>query len=522
MKMARLASGIALAVALAGALAWSAPAVAAAAAAPQVWSLADWDSAWQIPPAAGVARPGRVALVYSGAPDRPVAVFPGSDQEPGILVSRPLPLMPGQVYELSFELLRSQFINGQYLSVALCGREFLLDQHCVAGGWQSFRVRAAFSAAAPPLIVFRNDTPARFMLRNPELRAVAALAPPAGDAPPAPQLRPFPLGVYGSPRADWPQVRACGFNLVTAGLPEDKPKAALAEAAGLGLSVIPFLPAEADKLRAWPIALAGLDPGLRTPFFYLVDEPELRSFDPALLGGLRAELRASLPWARLATAMVRPGLAVDYAAVYDAIFMDQYPVPGQPLNWLADSVAEARAALPAGRQVWAVVQAFSLPKLGWPRLPTSAEMQALAGSALAAGAQGLMFYTWPQIAADPAHREHVGALLARIRALEPWLPLTPGPGAGLHADPIGRVLRTPGGGDAVRVSHGQHQGRRLLLAVNQTPHPATLRVQGLGPAPLRLAELWRGGEKAAIAGELRETIEPYGVRAWAWPEAARP
>ncbi|MFH1060867.1 MAG: hypothetical protein V1797_19570 [Pseudomonadota bacterium] len=502
------------------ALAW--PALAAATA-PQAWSLADWDAAWWTPPGSGAPRPGRVVLAYAGAPARPVAIFPGSDQEPGILVSRPLPLKPGSIYELSFELLRPQFVNGHYLSVALAGREFLLDQHCIAGGWQSFRMRAAYAAGAPPLAVFRNDTPSRFMLRNPELRAVAAAAPPDGrDAPPAPLLRPFPLGVYETEHADWPRVQACGFNLVTAGLPLDGLAAALAEAAGLGLRVIPVLPAEPGKLRAWPQALAGLDPGLRPPFFYLVDEPELRSFDPALLGRLRAELRAGLPWARLATAMVRPGLTADYAAAYDAIFMDQYPVPGQPLNWLADSVGEARAALPAGCQVWAVVQAFALPKLGWPRLPTAEEMQALAGSALAAGAQGLLFYTWPQIATDPAHHAHVSALLARIKALEPWLPLAPGPGTGLGAGLTGRALRTPSGGDAVRVGHGLHQGRRLLLAVNQTPYPATLRLQGLGPAPLRLAELWSGGEKAAIAGELRETIEPFGVRAWAWPTAARP
>ncbi|MFZ5585717.1 MAG: hypothetical protein ACOZHQ_07305 [Thermodesulfobacteriota bacterium] len=497
-------------------------AAAVAAAEPEAWSLSDWDAAWQIPPAAGVERAGRVTMAYLEAPALRAAVFPGSDQEPGLLVSRPLPLKPGAVYELSFELMRPQFVNGHYLSVDLWGHETLLDQHCTAGGWQAFRVRAAYAAGDRPVIVFRNDTPSRFMLRNPSLRAVAGHpAPPGRFAPPASRgPGALPIGVYGAARPDWPRLRECGFDLATASLAPAEAAGLLAEAAGLGLRLIPFLPNDAAKLLAWGQGLAGLAPELRPPFFYLADEPELRSLDPARLGRLRDELRAKLPWAALATAMVRPQLVENYAGVYDAVFMDQYPVPNQPLNWLADSVAQARAALPGDRQVWAVVQAFALPKDGWPRLPDYGEMQALAFSALAEGAQGVMFFTWRQMKDDPAHRANVCRLVARLRGLEPWLPLLPGPGPGLALTLAGRVRQTPSGGAAVRAGHGVRQGRRLVLAVNQTPYPVSVRLAGLEMGPLRVQELLSGGVKAALAGELRETIEPLGARAWLLPAPA--
>lgn len=497
---------------------------AGAAAEPETWSLADWDAAWQTPPESGVERSGRAGFASADGTALRVAVFPGSDQEPGLLTSRPLPLKPGAVYELNFELLRPRFVNGHYMSVDLWGHETLLDQHCTAGGWQGFRVRAAFAAGQRPVIVLRNDTASRFLLRNPTLRAVQGHpGPPGRFAPPSSRRPgPFPIGVFGAKRQEWPQLKECGFNLATAGLAPADLAAGLAEAAGLGLRLLPFLEPDPGKLRAWGEALAGLDPKLRPPCFYLVDEPELRSFDPARLVQLRALLRERLPWANLATAMVRPQLVGDYAGAYDAVFMDQYPVPSQPLNWLADSVAEARSVLPGDRQVWAVVQAFAMPKDGWPRLPDFGEMQALAFSALAEGAQGVLFFTWRQMADSPAHRANVCRLAARLRGLEPYLPLTPGPGPGLELAMAGRARRTPVGGDAVRVGHAEHQGRRLILAVNQTPYLAQVRITGLGQGPLRVDELLGGGVRAALAGELREAIEPLGARAWLLPAAAAP
>ncbi len=497
---------------------WGLALAAALAAAGQAWAaaplgLSDWDRDWRRPAVTPAQPPGRVEFVTLGGQAGTVALFPGSDQEPGLLTSRALEVRPGVEYRLGFQLLRPAFQNGHYLSVSLFGREFYLDNHCRTGGWQSLAVSARYEAGRPPTVVWRNDSSSRFLLRGPELAPREDKAGALAEAADAPAWPRFPLGVYGAKPAEWPQVAACGLDLALASAGPERAAGLLEQAGRLGLRLILACPTEPEMAQALARSLTATPPELRPPFFYLVDEPELRSFDPEQLLGLRAILRQELAWAALATAMVRPALVERYAPVYDAVFMDQYPVPSQPLNWLADSVEQSRGLLPPPRQVWAVVQAFSDPKGGWGRVPDLAEMRALALSALAAGARGLLFYTWRQAAAEPSLLADLCQTVRAVRALEGWLPLTPGGGPGLDLSFGGRVFSDPGGGPAVRLGHAQRRGQRLLLAVNVTNHQVLVRLRGLaGSAWAR--ELLQGRHKAVLEGELREALGPLEARAW--------
>jgi len=76
--------------------------------------------------------------------------------------------------------------------------------------------------------------------------------------------------------------------------------------------------------------------------------------------------------------------------------MDQYPVIGMPMSWLADSLD--RAARDVGRErLLAVIQAFREPQSGWPRRPSWEEMDALAFLSVVHGSRGIFFYTYGDI-----------------------------------------------------------------------------------------------------------------------------
>ncbi len=432
---------------------------------------------------------------------------------PGVLASVPLPIKPGSYYRLSFQLRRESFINSHYLSLNLFGKEFWLDSHCVAGGWQDFSVEAKAPASGKGRATFRNDVDSRFALRHLKLQLVTAKTRPT-PATTSGAKHPFPLGAYQGGKPDFKNMAACGLNTVVIGSSPLRVAQLLKEAHHNGLKVILSLPVEPKRISALAKPIASLPASLRPLYFYLVDEPEIRSFPLVRLIKARKELQRLLPWARTATAIVRPGKVAFYAPAYDAVFMDQYPIPSQPLNWLADSVAQARKLVRPNGQVWAVVQAFGGGKftaMGWPRPPRPEEINALTASALTAGAQGLLFYNWHQLTSHKDLRNEVCGIAHRLKSLQSWLPLKSGLPAGMSINFLGRAQRDPGGGPAVRTGWSLNQRGLLLMAVNVLPHEVRLAVKASG---YQAKKLFGGRSGLIAAGELRHTMEPLGVRVW--------
>jgi hypothetical protein len=204
----------------------------------------------------------------------------------------------------------------------------------------------------------------------------------------------LPIGIYGARLEDFPALSAAGFN--AAHVPVRDPAAlsrALSEASRYGLTLL-LSPAVAS----WPDS--NLTPSAPV-FFYLADEPEGRSVSPKLLLQSRAALRRrGLPQPG-AIALLRAWRAPDYASAVDVFMSDPYPVPFEPLSWLAeclDEIGRTVAGDPAKR-IWAVIQAFPWssahghidPSTAPP--PTPAELKALVRLALLHGADGLFFYS---------------------------------------------------------------------------------------------------------------------------------
>jgi len=455
---------------------------------------------------------GGLALERPFPGEGPCAVFTG--KAPAALVSRPLSLEPGARYRLRLSLRRQDFVNDHYLWLNLWGREHRLDAHCVVGGWQELVIEGRAPAEGRGVVAIRNHSSSRLMLRGVGLQKVpgpSTLTP----AQPWPQ-QPFPWGVYVAPQNMAPAA-ALGFNTVILGAKPQDLEAVLAKAQGLGLRVILHASTRPAGLGALIKALGRLPVELRPLALYLEDEPEIRSYSLDRLLAARKALLSQLPWVRLVTAMVRPEAVARYAGAYDAVFMDQYPVPGQPFNWLADSILRAQGLVRPGGQVWAVLQGFGGGKeaaQGWPRLPTPQEAQALGASALASGAQGLLVFHWRFFSKDPALRQAFGLLSRRLSALQARLPLTPGLPPGVGLTHLGRVKADPGGGPAVRTGWSDGPGGRLILAVNTTAYRVEVALSGVSGAA---RQLWSGGSLPTVGGQVRCFLGPLETRAWLWP-----
>ncbi|MBU2517568.1 MAG: hypothetical protein KKB57_08300 [Proteobacteria bacterium] len=444
------------------------------------------------------------------------AVFTG--QAPGALVSRPLSLKPGALYRLRLSLRRQDFANDHYLWLNLWGVEHRLDAHCVVGGWQELVVQGRAPAGGQGAVAISNHTSSRLMLGRVSLEEMPA--PTAPTPTPLWPKAPFAWGVYLNSVDHMEQAAALGFNLVVVGARPREVEALLTRAQGLGLRVVLHASPEPGNLGALIKVLGRVPASLRPLALYLVDEPEIRSFSLDRLLAARKVLGLELPWVRLVTAMVRPQQVARYAGVYDAVFMDQYPVPSQPLNWLADSIQAARGLVRPGGQVWAVVQGFGggqYAAMGWSRPPTPQEAQALCVSALVSGTQGLLIYRWLDLSQAPLLKEAFVAMSRRLRILQPWLPLTPGLPPGMGLKHLGRVKSDPGGGPAVRTGWSRGPDGLLIMAVNTTAFRAEVALSGVSGSA---RQMWSGGSLPTVGGQLRCFVEPLGVRAWRLPSPA--
>lgn len=205
----------------------------------------------------------------------------------------------------------------------------------------------------------------------------------------------FPIGIYGpADPSVLPQLRAAGFDAYhTYAFSPDTLKDLAAEARRLGMRLVIY-PNDAMKhplsiAKEWPVAA-----------WYLEDEPEANQVSPEKLMAFSADVRRWDP-GRPQTFVIGEGSAAKrFAAIGDVLMLDWYPVPHLPLDSVAEQLDTVLSAVPKGKPVWMVVQAFDWrdsvqrdpkkPRVG--RFPTHAEIRFMSYLAVMHGARGLFYY----------------------------------------------------------------------------------------------------------------------------------
>jgi hypothetical protein len=203
----------------------------------------------------------------------------------------------------------------------------------------------------------------------------------------------FPIGIMNvTEPAPLARLRAAGFDTfyADAATPETMaPMVVEARRQGMTFLADPgILKTKPSGASRWPVRA-----------WYIQDEPEVNHVSPEALLAKDRETAALDPRPR-AFSIGTSKAAAPYREAGNIVMLDWYPVPHLRLDSVADQLDAAIAALPDGKTVWMIVQAFDWreekqpnpqrPRIG--RFPTTDEIRFMSYLAVMHGARGLFFF----------------------------------------------------------------------------------------------------------------------------------
>ncbi len=204
-------------------------------------------------------------------------------------------------------------------------------------------------------------------------------------------------------------------------------------------------------------------------------------------------------------------LTRDYMPSFDVIGTDPYPLPDQPVRMATDWTRTTVKGLMGVKPAWQVPQVYdrrrdmtSLATRGF-KAPTLEEIRSMAWQCLAAGANGLVFYSFFEIYEenapnpkkfDVAWRE-VCTMAEDIRARIPIF---------LSVEKPPTITSQP---ELIVARAWRHEGRDYLLAVNMTREPQHGMIVLDGRYRRATADLGHGASLAA-PGRIEVSLAPLG------------
>lgn len=284
----------------------------------------------------------------------------------------------------------------------------------------------------------------------------------AGHDPRAALSR-FPIGIYG---VDDPhllgRLKESGFDSFHTYASDPALLSALAKEAIRQRMRMVIYP---DRLRAGPVSATA---GWPVDAWYLQDEPEVVKMSSMTLQSISAKTREWDP-RRLQTFVIgKSSPAATYGGIGDVMMLDWYPVPHLATDSVADQIDFVRRALPAGKPVWMVVQAYdwadeataAVKAKHHLRFPTRGEMRFMSYLAVLHGARGLFFFTLRKktgtLFDHPDLWGVVSDVARELRAMQPVFE------SGTRTQPP-----FPTSKDGVEAGAWRYRGRDYLILVNR-------------------------------------------------------
>lgn len=357
----------------------------------------------------------------------------------------------------------------------------------------------------------------------------------------------FPIGIYGvSPYPSngfsldkaFADLQAAGFNFAQSYF-DGRTDAFLAAAEKHGFKLWVGVDGPDERL---------LDVERRSPAIlaWYVGDDTAMYFTPEELRDRSDSLRAVDPTRLSTQADVVSAPEVSsyllYADGTDAFLPEIYPFRRDEPEWGERSVAATlrdmricrRDAALAGdgpKAIWPILQSFK--GWGWTRFPTFRELNATSFAALAAGANGIVWYTYgDQVepernlpnygsCANPEVWANLTTVSQRIASLQTVLvePTRP------ELQPTATVLNGPEldplGGPSVVSLLKVSDGAITVIAVNASPEPVEVRFDFSATAPsdakIPVERLFEDGATATLdGGFLVDRFEGFDVRVYRW------
>lgn len=150
----------------------------------------------------------------------------------------------------------------------------------------------------------------------------------------------------------------------------------------------------------------------------------------------------------------------EYTPTFDVIGTDPYPVPNESLSMVTDWTRKTVKAYHKKRPVWQVPQAFDWGPKKKGRMPTAEEMRQMSWQCIAAGANGLIYYSYGTIikknSATPFEKAWADVCTAASE-IKRYIPVM------LSVEPVPEVSNVP---PELSVRIWRKDGELYLLVVN--------------------------------------------------------
>jgi len=420
-------------------------------------------------------------------------------------------IRPHTDYLLKFDAYRPKFTNGVYFEVEIFGRHHLINQHFSYGRIQPIFMRInSCSVSGTTRLAIINPHREVLAFGSPSLRLAGPKVRERWSAAAVRLPNFFPVGIFAATPDDLPAIRAAGFNAVQSY--DSKPETIRKMAAACKKLGLKFLP----NFRAYQSDISrDLGGNKELLGFYIEDEPEGRSVQPAKMQALKESLKKDHPGVLTAVAMLRPQMVATYRNAADVFMIDPYPVPHMPMTWLSDSLEEAARHV-SREHLWAVIQAFGggqYIKDGWPRRPTYEEMRCLTYLAVIHGAQGVFYFSYPEVRKDTASWGGLQKIVGELRELRTWLVL-PNESTKLRLEMTSPFKADAAGRPAVHFGHKQKGAENLLILVNVIDKPVGFSLHGFFNRVPWLQDAFGNHKSVVRDGNIREELSPYEVRVY--------
>lgn len=237
--------------------------------------------------------------------------------------------------------------------------------------------------------------------------------------------------------------------------------------------------------------------------WYLVDEPDETSMDPATARAIYELIRELDPYHPVYLVNNRPHTYATYAGASDILAIDVYPIPRYPITRVRDYMQQARWTSLGQKPVWLVAQAFGGVE-HWPRAPTAVELRNMIYQGLVQGASGVLFYRYCQEderhIQPPALWREVQMLAAELAALSPVLMQ-----AAYDAGP-----REVGTGVEAVIKEYEHDFYIFVVNVDKESRRFEIRLDDLPPVD-RARVLYGISDPILDNGRLIAELEPLGM-----------
>jgi hypothetical protein len=269
-------------------------------------------------------------------------------------------------------------------------------------------------------------------------------------------------------------------------------------------------------LQRWAAELMD-EPALLT--WYLMDEPAGHGIPVSVFQQMNSLIGAVDPFHPQSMVLCRTAEMKTYAPACDILWNDPYPLPSRPLTMVEDWAKLGVEATRPGQPYWVVLQAHdlrywrdyeaALEEFGPVSRPTAQETRCMAHMALAAGANGIIWYWGPNSAYHmqkdaPEVWRGLCDTVQELRSLTPFLVARRTPADEVTvADPLRAWSRTAG-------------GDRVLALVNTGDEAAEAKVDLTSFGVAEIRQRPDGNMVTLTNGKLTASFEPYEVKLYEW------